>query len=60
MDVSKLPYHEQQQIKELQALLHDWRSGKFTPTKPEANILRLVETITLACLISPDEGSGDT
>ena len=56
MDMSKLPWHEQQQIHELQALLQEWREGKLKPTKYEARILRLMETITLACLIAPDEG----
>ena len=56
MDISKQPYAVQQQIKDLQALLQDYREGKV-PVKqgsPEARILALMETITLAVLISED------
>lgn len=54
MDVSKLPYHEQKQIRELQALLRDYREGK-TPTETR-RFMRLIEHLTLRLLISPDEG----
>ena len=61
MDIDKQPWHVQVQIRELQALFHDYRSGKLNPrtkqernlrTKQERNILRLIETIALAVLVS--------
>ena len=57
MNIDDQPYHVQQQIRDLQALLQDWRTGKI-PVKlgtPEYRIISLIETITLAVLVSPDD-----
>lgn len=56
MDLDSLPWDEAQQIRELQAILMDWREGKVGKLKPaEQRLFKAVEHLVLRVLASEDE-----
>ena len=59
MDLSKQPWEVQQQVKELQRTLMDWREGRMPVDAHIDRIIRIIEHLTLQCLISEDEQHGN-